>query len=476
MPEAPKDAKPFKLIVYAREQKGLSLNDLAKISGLPYGVIYNLENGNNPIHYEEAFKLGAALDIEPDKLLDEYARFTGPGYGERIRIIRLSCNATQEEFAEKLGITRSTLSVWEAEINNRRPGRKAYERLKSIATSVDICIDRLIDGQEFFEDEYSTFLQGDYGKKIKYIRAAYDVTQAEFAKMVGLSGNSSSCNWESMTEKPLRKTFSRIKFLAEAKGIELKRLNENPDYYRDEYSRFIERDSGLKIRYVRLKYGSYTDAFGRMLGCSGNAVCTWERGQCVMGRQYFDAFKALAEAKGLCLEELNENPTLYEDEYDDFCAPGCGYKIQYIRSYCGLTVEEFAKLLNVGVPTVGSWEHDRVQRGSMKRPGRESFEKIKQVALEHGLNLKTVAEELSKRDTYRDFCQEGFGKKFMMVRNAYGVSKAEFADMISASPGSIGRWECEGKVRGKTSYPTRERYLALKALAEEKGVNIDEPC
>ena len=118
-----------------------------------------------------------------------------------------------------------------------------------------------------------------------------------------------------------------------------------------------------------------------------------------------------------------------------------------------------------------------IQRGSIKRPGRENFEKIKQLAsFKHGLYLKTVEEELSKGDTYRDFCQAGFGKKIIMVRNAYGVSQAQFAEMLSTSPGTIGRWEHEGKVRGKASYPTRERYLALKVLAEEKGVNIDEPC
>ena len=37
-------------------------------------------------------------------------------------------------------------------------------------------------------------------------------------------------------------------------------------------------------------------------------------------------------------------------------------------------------------------------------------------------------------------------------------------------------WENEGKVRGKVAYPSKERFIMLKKLASQKGVDFNEPC
>ena len=470
------DARPGIKLEFIRRQKGISRKELADKLEIAPGALFNLENGFNPIHFDDALKLGNALDVDPDIFIDESARFCAQGYGEKIRIIRRACNATQEEFSKMLGVTRSTLSCWEAEIGDYHPSSVFYYKLKEIAEEKDIDINRLNSEPESYIDDYELFLAGDYGKKIRYIRNAYGVTQTEFCNMIGYAGGASSCNWESMTEKPLRKAYNRIKFVAEAKGIDINKLNANPDYYKDEYSRFVEKNSGAKIRYIRLQYRAFTDDFGRMLGCSGNAVCTWERGQCIMGRQYYDALKKLAEAKGINLGELDNTPEVFQDDYDIFCVPGCGKKLRYIRNACGMSAEKYADKLGVSRETIFIWESERSQRGTIRRPGRENFEKIKQMALEHGIDMGTIDEEMAKFDDYKDFCQAGFGAKIKALRYVYGMSQREFAEMVDASVETISRWEREGKVRGKTAYPSKERFCVFKRLAEEKGVDFNESC
>ena len=476
VPEPAEDDKPGVKLEFIRQQKGISRKQLADKLDMTPGALLNLENGFNPIHYDDALKIGNALDVEPGIFIDECARFCAPGYGEKIRIIRRACNETQEEFAERLGVTRATLSCWEAEIREYYPSAESYFKIKKIAEEKNIDISRLNNDPDSYIDDYELFLNGDYGKKIKYIRAAYGVTQQEFCAMLGYSDGTSSCNWESMTSKPLRKVYNRIKFVAEAKGIDINKLNANPDYYQDEYSKFIEHDSGAKIRYVRLKYRALTDEFGEMLGCSGNAVCTWERGQCIMGRQYFDTLKALAEAKDICLADLDDNPEVFQDDYEDFCVPGCGKKLRYIRNACKMSAEKYAKLIGVSRETVFIWETEKIQRGTVRRPGRENFEKIKQVAKEHGIALDNIDEELAKHDDYDDFRKPGFGKKIRNLRNAYGMTQTDFAKLIDVTIHTLSKWENEGKVRGKVAYPSKERFIMLKKLASQKGVDFNEPC
>ncbi len=434
----------------------------------------NLEKGFNPIHYDDALNLSRILNVEPDIFLNDYARFSAPGYGERIRIIRHACNMTQEEFSDLLGVGRDTLAVWEAELYDQRPRRDFYEKLLEIAAEQNIDIDRLNNKLESFEDDYELFLQGDYGKKIKYIRTAYGVYQGEFAEMIGLASGATISVYESMAEKPWRKTFNRIKFLAEAKGIDLHKLNDDPDYYRDDYSKFMERDSGAKIRYIRLQYGLFTDEFGSLLGCSGNAVCTWEAGKSVMGRQYFGALKELAEAKGINLADLNEDESLYVDDYSEFAVPGCGKKIQTLRYEADLSINKFAELMGVSSVTVSIWESEKDKRGYMRRPGRENFESIKKLANELGVDLNNMDDLIEKHEKYTAFRKAGFGKKIIQIREAYAETQEAFAKRLDVSQATLNGWEKEKLSRGKEAYPPRKRYFVLKELGLKKGVDIDD--
>lgn len=76
--------------------------------------------------------------------------------GEKIKELRKKANISQEELAEKVGVTRQAVTKWESDA-----GLPDLENLKSIATLFNISIDELLDykkellGDVVLEEEYS---------------------------------------------------------------------------------------------------------------------------------------------------------------------------------------------------------------------------------------------------------------------------------------------------------------------------------
>ena len=76
--------------------------------------------------------------------------------GEKIKGLRKDTNITQEELAEKIGVSRQTVTKWESDL-----GMPDVENLKSIATLFNITIDELLDykkeilGDIVLEENYS---------------------------------------------------------------------------------------------------------------------------------------------------------------------------------------------------------------------------------------------------------------------------------------------------------------------------------
>ena len=136
----PHNASPGELLRYYREKNGISKMDMAKKLGVTeYGVI-NLEKGFNPIYYKYAVLIGELFGINPDEFLDEYTKFCKPGFGKKIKIVREAFGVSQKDFAPILGVNRSTVSIWEAEINDHHPSREAYLVLKDMAKSKGVDI------------------------------------------------------------------------------------------------------------------------------------------------------------------------------------------------------------------------------------------------------------------------------------------------------------------------------------------------
>lgn len=363
----------------------MSREELGEKTCFSAGAIQNFESGFNPIYYENAVKFAEILDIDTEELMTEYTRFCRKGYGKRIARIRNAYEVPQWKFGEMVGVDRTTTSIWEAEVTDIHPSEEAYEKLKQLAADKGLDVLKLIEDPDFYPDEYQEFVKSNCGKKIRYIRAAYGVYMQEFGLMVGLtSGDGSVSLWESDKGKSLRVNFKGIKRLAEAKGIDLKKLNEDPDYYEDDYSRFRKGDVAKKIPYLRVKSDLYQEEFGVQVGATGKAVSEWEAGNCIPTRPYFEGIKRFADANGFDLDELNRNPDIYRDRYEEICdVPGYGEKIKAVRNKMSLSLKKFGKLIGVSDSSVLQWETEL--RG--RRPNRKTFERILAVAAKEGIDI-----------------------------------------------------------------------------------------
>lgn len=127
------DASPREKLRYYREKSGISSYEFGKLCGLSEYGVTNYEKGFNEIYYEQAQVFADALNIEINELLDEYTLFCKAGYGSKIKALRESYGLTQTKFAEILGVTRHSISLWEIEYKNHHPSRMVYNKIKSIA-------------------------------------------------------------------------------------------------------------------------------------------------------------------------------------------------------------------------------------------------------------------------------------------------------------------------------------------------------
>ncbi len=386
LPKPSIHSSPGVKLRYYRELKQISHEELSKALGHEnIWYVVNLEKGFNPIFYEDAVKLAEILNIDPDDLLTEYTRFCKPGYGQRIKRIRHEYQMSQEEFADLVETRRANLAVWESEHKSIHPEYGRFLHLKMLAEKKGLDFDKLIQDEDSCVDDYTRFIQGDIPKKIRTIRSVCGCFKSEFGSMFGFDSPSSAViGWESGRTKPLRSNFYKLQEIAASVGIDMDKLNEDPDFYRDEYTEFIRTDCDKKIRYIRLQHDMYMEQFAELIGTSGNTISEWEAGNCVPMRSWFPEIKKAAENKGIDLNELNDNPDIYRDPFIELIQNrDCSKWIRQIRKDCGLSVEAFARYLGVSKSAIWEWENEK----TIRKPSRESFNKIIETAKMRGVEI-----------------------------------------------------------------------------------------
>lgn len=361
------------ILRHYREASGMTKEQLSASTGIAAGKIQDYECNVMALHYESAKRIAEALNIDCSLLMDEYTEFCKPGYGKRIRTIRIQSGLTQEEFSELLNFNRPNESTWEDELYNRRPNRESYQRIKQIATDVGLDIRKLIEDPDAYTDEYVVFVERDCGKKIRQIRFAHGVVTKVFADKLGCDPQTLE-HWEIGCAKPLRKYFDSIKQAAQLVGIDLNKLNENPDYFISDYQGFIQADCGSKIKSIRMAYNCGLTQFGKLLGCTGEAVAQWEKNVCVPELKYYKRIEQAALDKDISIRRLNETPVLVRDEYKEFCNGDYGQTVKTLRQSCDMTQQAFAIMIGVSMSTISNWETQRVI------PDREHYGKMKRIA------------------------------------------------------------------------------------------------
>ena len=255
-----------------------------------------------------------------------------------------------------------------------------YLKLRELAEDIGINMDKLIENPDQYIDEYSVFIEKDWDVKIRKIRLAYGLPMESFSEVIGCDAQTLE-HWEIAWTRPSRFFYFALKKAAIAAGIDMADLNTNPEKVSGEYADFIEADCGRKIQSIRLAYGLTLDGFGKLIGCTGEAVAKWEKDACIPGIKYYKTIEKLALARKITIGFLNEDPELFEDDYEAFCNDTFGTVVRRIRKAYDARQVDFADMLGVSGSTVRSWEAQRA------KPSRKNYLSLKELAAGKGIDL-----------------------------------------------------------------------------------------
>lgn len=101
-----------------REEKGLKQEELAKEMSVSPSAIGMYETNKREPNNELTVKLANYFNVSTDYLLgkcnnEKLEQSVALGFKDRLVLLRKELGLTQEEFAEKIGYTRTAVSAWE---------------------------------------------------------------------------------------------------------------------------------------------------------------------------------------------------------------------------------------------------------------------------------------------------------------------------------------------------------------------------
>jgi transcriptional regulator with XRE-family HTH domain len=121
------DATVGEKIRFYRMKRNMIGDTLAELVGLSrHAIIYYENNQTEPL-LEDLKKIAVALDIDVDKLYDDYYRFLDYPYTKRIKQLRTEHGLLQRELGTMLGVTRRAVERWEHGKN--KVTRDVWEKL-----------------------------------------------------------------------------------------------------------------------------------------------------------------------------------------------------------------------------------------------------------------------------------------------------------------------------------------------------------
>jgi transcriptional regulator with XRE-family HTH domain len=153
-----------------REERGYTLQDLAKRANLSLSYLSEIERGSKRPSLKSIDKLAAALNVSKSQIIEGDVTETGLTLGDRIRLMRSDKNLSLQELAQRAGISLSYLS--EIERDTVCP---ALNTLKRIAEALEVSPSAIMGHA------------GSLGHKLKALREEYGLTQAKLASMADVT-------------------------------------------------------------------------------------------------------------------------------------------------------------------------------------------------------------------------------------------------------------------------------------------------
>jgi len=152
-----------------REERGYSLQDLARKAEVSISYLSEIERGSKKPSLKTLEKIARALNFPREQLV-EFGFERGLALGDRIRLLRESKGKTLSNLAEEAGISVSYLS--EIERGNVCP---AIDTLKKLTSVLEATLNSIVSPG------------GSLGFKLRQAREEQGLTQAELARAAGVS-------------------------------------------------------------------------------------------------------------------------------------------------------------------------------------------------------------------------------------------------------------------------------------------------
>ena len=354
-------------------------------------------------------------------------------FGEKILEQRKRKGITQQELADALNISRSTLAGYEAE--NKKP---SYKVLVRMAEYFGVTTDYLLGVTDSTENEPESSVTRKFGNRLRELRVSEGITQFQMAVILDTSKSNIS-KYEAGTVEP---------------GME--KINEIARFFKvtTDYLFGMAKGGntmlGKRINELRRASGMTQEELGKKLGVVKSTISLWESDS---SEPNHAATIALAKLFGVTTDYLlgAEGDTMGTEETINEITQRVGRNIRSIREQAGLSQREFAEGFGVSAGAVGMWETGR------REP---DINMLIQIAHFGGTNLDDlVMKELTPPVPL-------YVRNMVYLRKKRGYSQGELATVL----GLQGASSIDLVESGKCELPVSK----LVHLAEFFGVTMDQ--
>ena len=352
--------------------------------------------------------------------------------GEKIAEQRKKLGLSQEELAEELNISRSTLAGYEAE--NKKP---SYKVLARMAEYFGVTTDYLLE----LNGGGNTVL----GERIAELRKACDMSQKELGEKLGVSASAIG-----MYEQGRREPNNAMMIAMEKLfGVTVDYLLGVTDSTENAPESSVARKFGNRLRDLRVSEGITQLQMAVNLDTSKSNISKYEAGTVEPGMEKINEIARFFKVTTDYLLGV-EGDTMGTEETINEITQRVGRNIRSIREQAGLSQDEFAEGFSVKQPTVANWETGKRQ---------PDLNMLIQIAHFGGTNLDDlVMKDLAPLPLYV--------RNMVSLRKKCGYSQGELATVLGLQgAGSIDLVES-----GKCELPVSK----LVHLAEFFGVTMDQ--
>ena len=266
-------------------------------------------------------------------------------FGERLKYLRKKCNLSQEDVAKTIGISKSSISMYER--GEREPD---FETLEAIANNFNVDMNFLLGKSDCLSDERISL-----GDLIKKFRSEHGIIQDDFAERSGLSKAYISIlerNSNPSTDRPAVPSMETIKAVSNAMGINFKDVVSV--LYSNDYCQPPENDNvHNKIMYLRKLHGLTLEEVGNAVGVGKSTGRKWECGDIESMR--VDKMASLAAV-------LKTTPDFLMDWNEENSGNAIGKHIKVTRKKLGISAEHLAEIAGVSPGTIYRYENGSIEK------------------------------------------------------------------------------------------------------------------